>query len=150
MSSIVGVPLVIAKEMKMPGANFEQDFSAEQEKRDAMKDSPALDAMKPRIEELERMIAEHGNHVRMKPDGSIKNDIIELAKENAELKSALKMAGEALNYIYHAIRGASEIVQRGITGDLEPKNANLREAYFGVNNALSNPVLKRLMAEEGR
>lgn len=118
----------------MPGANFEQDFSAEQEKRDAMKDSPALDAMKPRIEELERMIAEHGNHVRMKPDGSIKNDIIELAKENAELKSALKMAGEALG----------TLTRHADTFEIFSDDVG-HTVLNHVEQALSNPMMKKVI-----
>lgn len=76
------------------------------------------------------------------------SEITKLKEEVESLKSALRQAGEACNYVYHAIRGSSEIVERNHFGELIPKNKNLAQAYSEVEKVLSSPLIKQLLEEK--
>lgn len=54
------------------------------------------------------------------------------ASPSTTIHEAIEGAIEAMEHIYHAIRGCSDLVERDGFGDLHPKNKNLREAYKKV------------------
>lgn len=139
----VDVPLVIAKENKMPGAN-----------PDTYDMHPHLpiqrqwdETLKPRIDELEALVKEHGSHVRMEPSGDIKNEIVELAKENDRLialNALLKAKVDELEKDREALTecekgfDAKWYQWSGIIIDQKDKLAQLQEANEKLRGALNN------------